>query len=260
MQKRNVLSCHRTSVCIVQGCKCSSPVPAELCGASGESAGSGAAEKTRCSWPGTSTATGAAHLPHNTEQQMEGTTLITKKIFCSCYTANSMQKKALLIIFGLMSFFSLHQTKPEAVVVSYLVFIKQHSSSSQEYSDTEVPVLTSRGLLCPANERVHFSEEPLPWPHQPTLYWGTWGLSLQCRDVISPPGPASALGPLPSWTCLEHLPREAPRRHPHQMPEPPQLAPFNAKELKEFLMDDWTSPHPSVSTSHPRKETHFNHM
>ncbi|XP_074476701.1 uncharacterized protein LOC141758850 isoform X3 [Sebastes fasciatus] len=49
--------------------------------------------------------------------------------------------------------------KPEAVVVSYLVFIKCHSSSSQEYSDTAVPVLTSRGLLCPANDRVHFSEE-----------------------------------------------------------------------------------------------------
>ncbi|XP_013128868.1 uncharacterized protein wu:fj29h11 isoform X3 [Oreochromis niloticus] len=51
------------------------------------------------------------------------------------------------------------KSKPTPVVVSYLVFIKQHSSSSQEYSDTAVPVLTSRGLLCPANERVHFSEE-----------------------------------------------------------------------------------------------------
>ncbi|KAM8729268.1 uncharacterized protein AB9X84_026582 isoform 1-T2 [Acanthopagrus schlegelii] len=51
------------------------------------------------------------------------------------------------------------KTKPEAVVVSYLVFIKLHASSSKEYSDDAVPVLTSRGLLCPANERVHFSEE-----------------------------------------------------------------------------------------------------
>ncbi|XP_069563541.1 uncharacterized protein [Brachyistius frenatus] len=51
------------------------------------------------------------------------------------------------------------KSKPESVVVSYLVFIKQHSSSSQEYSDTAIPVLTSRGLLSPANERVHFSEE-----------------------------------------------------------------------------------------------------
>ncbi|KAI3365403.1 hypothetical protein L3Q82_010485 [Scortum barcoo] len=51
------------------------------------------------------------------------------------------------------------KSKPEAVVVSYLVFIKMHSSSSQEYAKAAVPVLTSRGLLCPANERVHFSEE-----------------------------------------------------------------------------------------------------
>lgn len=43
--------------------------------------------------------------------------------------------------------------------MSYLVFIKQHSSSSREYSDTAVPVLTNRGLLCPGQERVHFSEE-----------------------------------------------------------------------------------------------------
>lgn len=51
------------------------------------------------------------------------------------------------------------KSKPESVVVSYLVFIKQHCSSSQEYSDTAVPVLTCRGLLCPASERVHFSVE-----------------------------------------------------------------------------------------------------
>uniref|UniRef100_A0A3Q2G8V1 Wu:fj29h11 n=1 Tax=Cyprinodon variegatus TaxID=28743 RepID=A0A3Q2G8V1_CYPVA len=52
-----------------------------------------------------------------------------------------------------------HIYKPQSVVVSYLVFIKQHSSSSQEYADIAVPVLTCRGLLCPATERVHFSEE-----------------------------------------------------------------------------------------------------
>ncbi|XP_068439866.1 uncharacterized protein [Clinocottus analis] len=49
--------------------------------------------------------------------------------------------------------------KPEAVVVSYLVFIKLHCSSSKEYCETAVPVLTSRGLLSPADARVHFSEE-----------------------------------------------------------------------------------------------------
>ncbi|KAL0984014.1 hypothetical protein UPYG_G00135910 [Umbra pygmaea] len=50
------------------------------------------------------------------------------------------------------------KSKPVEVIVSYLVFIKQHSSS-QEYThpDTVIPVLTNRGLLCPAEHRVHFS-------------------------------------------------------------------------------------------------------
>nr|XP_029134426.1 uncharacterized protein LOC109987450 [Labrus bergylta] len=51
------------------------------------------------------------------------------------------------------------KSKPPEVVVSYLVFIKQHSSSSQDYAETAIPVLTNRGLQCPADERVHFSEE-----------------------------------------------------------------------------------------------------
>ncbi|XP_034425939.1 protein NO VEIN isoform X1 [Hippoglossus hippoglossus] len=51
------------------------------------------------------------------------------------------------------------KSKPDAVVVSYLVFIKQHSTSSHEYLDVAVPVLTSRGLLCPGQDKVHFSEE-----------------------------------------------------------------------------------------------------
>lgn len=51
------------------------------------------------------------------------------------------------------------QSKPEAVVVSYLVFIKLHSTSSQEYANAAVPILTNKGLLCPADEKVHFSVE-----------------------------------------------------------------------------------------------------
>ena len=44
-------------------------------------------------------------------------------------------------------------------MVSYLIFIKLHASSSKDYSDDAVPILTSRGLLCPTNDSVHFSEE-----------------------------------------------------------------------------------------------------
>lgn len=43
------------------------------------------------------------------------------------------------------------------MVVSYLVFIKEHSMSSHDYVHAAVPVLTNRGLLCPAEEKVHFS-------------------------------------------------------------------------------------------------------
>lgn len=43
------------------------------------------------------------------------------------------------------------------MVVSYLVFIKQHSTSSHHYVHAAVPVLTNRGLLCPTEEKVHFS-------------------------------------------------------------------------------------------------------
>ena len=63
----------------------------------------------------------------------------------------------------------------------------------------------------------------------------------QVGDVIPPPDPRSASGPPPRWTCLVHLSREAPSRHPTQMPEPPQLTPFDAKEQRlysESLSDD----------------------
>uniref|UniRef100_A0A8D0AKU5 Regulator of telomere elongation helicase 1 n=1 Tax=Sander lucioperca TaxID=283035 RepID=A0A8D0AKU5_SANLU len=37
---------------------------------------------------------------------------------------------------------------------------------------------------------------------------------------VPPPSPGSSPRPPPSWTCLEHLPREAPRGHPYQIDVP----------------------------------------
>lgn len=68
----------------------------------------------------------------------------------------------------------------------------------------------------------------------------------QPQDMVSPPCPGSASEPPPSRTCLEHLLCEAFRGHPKQMPDPPQLTPFNTKEqwrLSKLL--------PSHCASHP---------
>ncbi|KAK5602720.1 hypothetical protein CRENBAI_002502 [Crenichthys baileyi] len=46
----------------------------------------------------------------------------------------------------------------------------------------------------------------------------------QPRNIVLPACPGSSSGAPPNGTCLEHLTREASRRHPSQMPEPPQLA------------------------------------
>ncbi|KAF7641320.1 hypothetical protein LDENG_00285080, partial [Lucifuga dentata] len=45
--------------------------------------------------------------------------------------------------------------------------------------------------------------------------WGTpRRFPGQLGDVIPPVCPGSSLGSLPSWMCLEDLPREATRGHP----------------------------------------------
>lgn len=51
-----------------------------------------------------------------------------------------------------------------------------------------------------------------------------------CGYIIPPAPPGSSPGPLASGTCLEHLQREASRRHPNQMPEAPHLTPIDAEE------------------------------
>ncbi|KAI3370699.1 hypothetical protein L3Q82_007257 [Scortum barcoo] len=87
------------------------------------------------------------------------------------------------------------------------------------------------------------SQKTLP----PALPGGPRGVPRPAEtDIVSPACPGSSPRPPPGGTCLEHLPREASRGHPKQMPKPPQLTPLDAKEQRlysELL--------PSDRASHP---------
>ena len=52
----------------------------------------------------------------------------------------------------------------------------------------------------------------------------------QSRCISPPASSESAPQSAASWSCLENFQREVCRRHPDQMPEPSQLAPFDAEE------------------------------
>ncbi|KAF7654962.1 hypothetical protein LDENG_00062700 [Lucifuga dentata] len=68
--------------------------------------------------------------------------------------------------------------------------------------------------------------------------------------VIPPVCSGSALGSPPSSTCPENLQRKVFRRHPNQMPEPPQLVLFNAKQQRFYFEPLWMSVHP-ISMGEP---------
>ncbi|KAK3534941.1 hypothetical protein QTP70_002024 [Hemibagrus guttatus] len=83
----------------------------------------------------------------------------------------------------------------------------------------------------------------------------------QPRDIVSPACPGSSPGPLPGGACPEHLPRETSRRRPKQMPEPPQLCPFDVEEQRLYseLLPGDRAPYPisKGAACHPMEEAHF---
>ncbi len=105
---------------------------------------------------------------------------------------------------------------------------------------------------------------PLP-RHFLQLFRGdTEAFPGQPGDIVSPACPRSSPGPPPGGTRPEHLPGKASRRHPEQMPEPPQLTPLDVEEQRlysELLLSDWAS-HPisKGAPSHPTEKAHFGRL
>ncbi|KAK3528059.1 hypothetical protein QTP86_020223 [Hemibagrus guttatus] len=96
-----------------------------------------------------------------------------------------------------------------------------------------------------------FRRDPEAFPGQP-------------RDIVSPACPGSSPGPLPGGACPEHLSRETSRRHPKQMPEPPQLPPFDVEEQRLYseLLPGDRAPYPisKGAPRHPMEEAHFGRL
>ncbi|KAK3548823.1 hypothetical protein QTP70_020713 [Hemibagrus guttatus] len=96
-----------------------------------------------------------------------------------------------------------------------------------------------------------FQRDPEAFPGQPS-------------DIVSPACPGSSPGPFPGGACPEHLSLETSRRHPKQMPEPPQLPPFDVEEQRLYseLLPGDRAPYP-ISKGAPRhstEEAHFGRL
>ncbi|MEQ2297085.1 hypothetical protein AMECASPLE_031119 [Ameca splendens] len=90
------------------------------------------------------------------------------------------------------------------------------------------------------------------------------GLPGQPQDTVPSACPGSSPGPTPGEMCPKHLPREASRRHPIQMPEPPQLVPLNVEKQRLYYepLQDGRTPHPisKGGPSHPAEEANFSRL
>ncbi len=112
------------------------------------------------------------------------------------------------------------------------------------------------GRVAVAASTVGHSRHPSTWQHSPAPPEGSGSFTGQMRYMIPPASSGSTLGSPRSWRCPENLPRKP---HPNQMPEPPLLASFGAKEqrLDSELPPEVPSPHPISKTEPTHGENSF---
>ncbi|KAK3573107.1 hypothetical protein QTP86_013217 [Hemibagrus guttatus] len=117
--------------------------------------------------------------------------------------------------------------------------------------DMELPGRRQRGRPKRSHFLQLFRRDPKAFPGQP-------------KDIVSPVCPGSSPGPLPGGACPVYLSRETSWRHPKQMPEPPQLPPFNVEEQRLYskLLPGDRAPYPisKGAPCYPTEEAHFSRL
>uniref|UniRef100_A0A8C6KI56 Ig-like domain-containing protein n=1 Tax=Nothobranchius furzeri TaxID=105023 RepID=A0A8C6KI56_NOTFU len=127
------------------------------------------------------------------------------------------------------------------------------NSKTLRYQTSQPSALSVLAPDCPLPGHLHqlLRQDPKAFPDQ-------------IGDVTSPTCPGSTRGPPAGRTCPKHLPREASRRHPDQMPKPPQLTPFDPEEQRFYSesLPNVRAPHPisKAEPGHPTEETHFGRL
>ncbi|KAK3532634.1 hypothetical protein QTP86_027371 [Hemibagrus guttatus] len=150
----------------------------------------------------------------------------------------------------------LKPTVPGLCAMLQTIYETESCFSSDSTASTSMPRTGESGARLVVDEQSVGARDWLLC----TLYWSQLR-ALPKGSRCSPACPGSSPGSLPDGACPEHLPRETSRRHPKQMPEPPQLSPFDVEEQRLYseLLPGDSAPYPISKGAHchPTEETHF---
>ncbi|KAK3556856.1 hypothetical protein QTP70_022354 [Hemibagrus guttatus] len=110
--------------------------------------------------------------------------------------------------------------------------LSQIVMTAEKIIGVSLPFITDMYTIrctCKANSIVDDPTQAFGPSQTDCLFWrDPEAFPDQPRDI------ESSLGSPPGGAYPEHLPRETSRRHPKQMPEPPQLAPFDVEEQRLY--------------------------